>query len=309
MPTHRYLRSISWKGISPLQAGSRFHPVPQLREPFSRRCPYPRPRSLRPCLYFHLEDKANILPIFPREKEKHLSSLFPHTFARRSSRATLPTARTCCLRPIRGRSIACRPRRLPRPSHKQKNAGPRHCAANPLTTKSVDFSLKKAHVGTPGLHALASAARTYSLTARIHYCPFSFLLFYKGKEKRKQKQIQQVRIHRSDSLRSSSRCTRLARRASSTEIYVAIATRFVRDCVEDLDSLAASMERIPKCSWHIKDHCLGVNKANRISIYFCVFFPPKIFPQKNLTFPKKSDILYTQDEERKLIPSFRHLQT
>jgi hypothetical protein len=33
-------------------------------------------------------------------------------------------------------------------------------------------------------------------------------------------------------------------------------------------------------------------------------FPPtsaflKIFPHKNLTFPKKSDILYTQDEERK----------
>lgn len=29
---------------------------------------------------------------------------------------------------------------------------------------------------------------------------------------------------------------------------------------------------------------------------------------KNLTFLKKSDILYTQDEERNLIPSFRHLQ-
>lgn len=204
----------------------------------------------------------------------------------------------CRLRPIRGRSI-CGP-----PINK-KNAGPQHCAANPLATfvkraqKSVDFSLKKAHVGTPGLHALASAARTYSLTARIHYCPFSFLLFYKGKEKRKQKQIQQVRIHRSDSLRSSSRCTRLARRASSAEIYVAIATRFMQDCVEDLAPLAASMERISRCSWHIKDHCLGVNKANRTSSHFCVFFLPQNFPHKNLTFPKKSDILYTQDEERK----------
>ena len=151
----------------------------------------------------------------------------------------------------------------------------------PRTRKSVDFSLKKTHVGTPGFHALASAARTYSLTARIHYCPFSFLLFYKGKEKRKQKQIQQVRIHRSDSLRSSSRCTRLARRASSAEIYVAIATRFVRDCVEDLAVLTASMERIPKCSWHIKDHYLGVNKASRISSYFCVlFFSQNLSPQK-----------------------------
>lgn len=100
--------------------------------------------------------------------------------------------------------------------------------------------------------------------------PFFLSPFLQGKEKRKQKQIQQVRIHRSDSLRSSSRCTRLARRASSAEIYVAIATRFVQDCVEDLDLLAASMERISRCSWHIKDQCLGVIKASRTSFYFCV---------------------------------------
>ena len=189
-----------------------------------------------------------------------------------------------------------------------KKCGPAALRREPAQ-KSVDFSLKKAHVGTPGLHALASAARTYSLTARIHCCPFSFLLFYKEKKKRKQKQIQQVRIHRSDSLRSSSRCTRLARRASSAEIYVAIATRFVRDCVEDLAVLTASMERIPRCSWHIKDHCLGVIKASRVSLLLLrLLFLLKIFPRKNLTFPKKSDILYTQDEERKLIPSFHHLQ-
>ena len=191
------------------------------------------------------------------------------------------SARELFARAARGRSIARCPRRLLRPFHKQKNAGPRHYAANPLTTKSVDFSLKKTHVGTPGLHALASAARTYSLTARIRCCPFSFLLFYKGKEKRKQKQIQQVRIHRSDSLRSSSRCTRLARRASSAEIYVAIATRFVRDCVEDLAPLAASMERIPKCSWHIKDHYPGVNKASHVSpLLLRSFFLLKSFPTK-----------------------------
>ena len=113
------------------------------------------------------------------------------------------------------------------------------------------------------------------------HCPFSFLLFLQGKEKRKQKQIQQVRIHRSDSLRSSSRCTRLARRASSAEIYVAIATRFVRDCVEDLAPLAASMERIPRCSWHIKDQCLGVIKASRIFLLLLRFFLLlKFSPQK-----------------------------
>ena len=111
----------------------------------------------------------------------------------------------------------------------------------------------------------------------------SFFLspFLQGKEKRKQKQIQQVRIHRSDSLRSSSRCTRLARRASSAEIYVAIATRFVQDCVEDLAPLAASMERISKCSWHIKDQCPGVIKASRIFLLLLRFlFLPKSFPKK-----------------------------
>lgn len=237
---------------------------------FSRRRLYPRPRSLRPTSTSTWRTKQTSFQSFPREKEKTSFSLFSRTFARHSSRVALPASSSCVL-----------PAAHLRPSHKQKNAGPRHCAANPLTTKSVDFSLKKTHIGTPGLHALASAARTHSLTARVHYYPFSFLLFYKGKEKRKQKQIQQVRIHRSDSLRSSSRCTRLARRASSAEIYVAIATRFVRDCVEDLAPLAASMERIPKCSWHIKDHCLGVNKASRISLYFCVsFFSQNLSPQK-----------------------------
>lgn len=229
-------------------------------------------------------EQANIPSISSQEKEKHLSSLFPRT-----SRVlfflccSTHEPRTCCQRPIRGRSIACRPRRFLRPSHKQKNAGPRHCAANPLTTlsKSVDFSLKKTHVGTPGFHALASAVLFFNNDGP--HCPFSFLLFYKGKEKRKQKQIQQVRIHRSDSLRSSSRCTRLARRASSAKIYVAIATRFVQDCVEDLAVLAASMERISKCSWHIKDHCPGVIKANRIFLLLL-----RLFSSQNLS-PQKFD--------------------
>lgn len=238
--------------------------------------PIPQGRnSCDPISNFHLEDKANIPPIFP--PKKHLSSLFRAPLRVASPVSLYPRAHTRCPRPVCGRSITC----FRGPPINKKNAGPRHYAANPLTTKSVDFSLKKTHVGTPGLHALASAARTYSLTARIHYYPFSFLLFYKGKEKRKQKQIQQVRIHRSDSLRSSSRCTRLARRASSAEIYVAIATRFVRDCVEDLAVLAASMERIPRCSWHIKDHYPGVNKASRVSPLLLRFlFLPKSFPTK-----------------------------
>ena len=281
---HRYLRYISWiSWVHRPQPSTSwvFPPRAATAHRFSRRCLYHKAAIVaRLCLCFHPEDKQTPSGLSSR-KRKQLSFLFSH-FSRVVPPVSLcPRAlfRTCRQRPICGRSIACRPRRLLRPPHKQKNAGPRHYAANPLIKKSVDFSLKKTHVGTPGFHALASAARTYSLTARVHYYPFSFLLFYKGKEKRKQKQIQQVRIHRSDSLRSSSRCTRLARRASSAEIYVAIATRFVQDCVEDLDLLAASMERIPKCSWHIKDQCLGVIKASRISLLllrFSKFFPTKI---------------------------------
>ena len=283
MPTHRYLRSISWNdgGHSPPQAGF-FHPVLRPVPQRFRGDAYTQGRNnCAPTSTSTWRTKQTSFQSFPREKEKTSFFPFSRTFACRSSCVALPTARA--LPAIHPRPVH---RPLLRPSHKQK-AGPRHCAANPLTTKSVDFSLKKTHVGTPGLHALASAARTYSLTARIHSYPFSFLLFYKGKEKRKQKQIQQVRIHRSDSLRSSSRCTRLARRASSATIYVAIATRFVQDCVEDLGLLAASMERIPRCSWHIKDHCLGVNKASRISSRFYISFSSANLSPKKFDFSQK----------------------
>lgn len=214
--------------------------------------------------------------LFPSRKRKHHSSFFPHI-----SHAPLLlrcSTRKLFARAARSPSAAGPSRRLLRPSHKQKM---RARGIAPRTrSKSVDFSLKKnTHVGTPGFHALASAA-----IDGPHSLPLFFLSpFLQRKRKRKQKQIQQVRIHRSDSLRSSSRCTRLARRASSAEIYVAIATRFVRDCVEDLAPLTASMERIPRCSWHIKDHYPGVIKANRTSSHFCVFFL-----QQNLS-PKKFD--------------------
>lgn len=136
--------------------------------------------------------QSNYPPIFPQEKEKTFFS--SRTFlTRRSPCATLPAGSSHLL-------LATHPRPLYHPpltslsaaSHKQKNAGPQHCAANPLITfvkraqKSVDFPLKKAHVGTPGLYALASAARTYSLTARIHYYPF-LSPFLQGKEKNRSK--------------------------------------------------------------------------------------------------------------------------
>jgi hypothetical protein len=60
-----------------------------------------------------------------------------------------------------------------------KNAGPQHCAANPQ--KSVDFSLKKTHVGTPGLHALASAA----IDGPHSLLPFFLSPFLQRKRKKK----------------------------------------------------------------------------------------------------------------------------
>lgn len=159
-----------------------------------------------------------------------------------------------------------------------KNAGPQHCAANPLTTKKRRLLAQESTRRHAWLTRSCFGRKNLFIDGP-HSLPSFFLS--QRKRKRKQKQIQQVRIHRSDSLRSSSRCTRLARRASSAEIYVAIATRFVRDCVEDLDLLTASMERIPKCSWHIKDHCLGVIKASRIFLLLLRFsFLHKIFPTK-----------------------------
>lgn len=189
---HRYLRSISWNGHRPPPSTSWglpsraavrtrvvFAAVPTSSCALAATTPHPR------------KQRKHLL-VLPKEKERQ-SSFF-------LSRASHTSLLLCCaVHEPHAHHPRCLPRPLYRPPltslsaafHKQKNAGPQHCAANPLTTfveraqKSVDFPLKKAHVGTPGLHALASAARTYSLTARIHYNPFSFLLFYKGKEKRK----------------------------------------------------------------------------------------------------------------------------
>ena len=173
VPTHRYLSWISWVRRPQPSTSWVSTRAAVARATFPRRCPYPRPRSLRPYFCLHLEGKANI---FPREKEK--TSFFPF---RAPLRVALPASSSRVL-PATHPQPVCRPsHHLPRPSHKQKM---RHCAANPLTAKSVDFSLKKTHVGTRGFHALASAARTYSSTARIHYHSFSFLKRRRKKENR-----------------------------------------------------------------------------------------------------------------------------
>lgn len=289
----RYLRYISWiSWIRRPQAAALYKLgfLPVLHSvPHPARLPATGSRiKLRPYLRLHLENKQTSFDLFSKKKKNILLLFFRVPLARRSSCVALP-------RVPRVPPSAAGP---PSASHVafcglpiNKKCGPTALRHEPAHHVCQTCS-KKRRLLAQEKHTQARPAFTLLLrpccfstsTARIHYCPFSFL---KGKEKRKQKQIQQVRIHRSDSLRSSSRCTRLARRASSAKIYVAIATRFVRDCVEDLAPLAASMERIPKCSWHIKDHCLGVIKASRTSSHLCVFFLPQNLSPKKFDFSQK----------------------
>ena len=162
-------------------------------------------------------------PIFPPRKRKNIFlPFFAHLCVSLLPRCS---AHKLFTRAARGPSAAGpspAPRRFLRPSHKQKMRA--HGIA-PRTRKSVDFSLKKTHVGTPGFHALASAARTYSLTARIRYCPFSFLLFYKGKEKENRSKFSRFEyIARTHFVRPHD--VRDWPRASSAETKVAKSTDF-----------------------------------------------------------------------------------
>lgn len=302
---HRYLRCISWiswNGHRP-QPSTSWVASPQSAT-FSRRC-----------LYHKAAIAAPLLLSLPRRQRKHLLILSPRK--RKTSFFPFPAqpAHTpfllCCSAYKLFARAACGPSAAgPSPAPHvafrgppiNKKCGPAAFAANPLTTfieraqKSVDFPLKKAHVGTHGFHAFASAA-----IDGPHSLPSFFLSLFPQRKRKKKTEVNSAGSNTSLGLTSFVLTMyALARRASSAEIYVAIATRFVRDCVEDLDSLTASMERIPKCSWHIKDHYPGVSKASRSFPSTSAFL--KIFPHKNLTFPKKSAILYTQDEERKTHP-------
>ena len=210
--THRYLRYISWiswnGGHRPPQAGSSTPSRSCAHDVFAA-MPIPQGRNSCAPTAVAIQKRKKISPVlFHREKEKHLSSLFPHS-------SHTPFLPHCSARELSRIPPATHPRpvhRLPHvvfcgpPINKKMRA---HGIA-PRTRKSVDFSLKK----NARRHAWLSRScfGRKNLFIDGPHCPFSFLLFYKGKEKRKQKQIQQVRIHRSDSLRSSSRCTRLAPR-------------------------------------------------------------------------------------------------
>lgn len=254
---------------------------------FSRRRLYPKAAIAAALPLLPPGGQANALRSFPKKKRNNLLPFFHALLACRSFCIALPASSSRVPPTTHPRPVHLRP------SHKQKNAGPQHCAANPLATFVKRAQKKRRLLAQENTRRHAWLTRSCCGRKNLFIdgphslLPFFLSPFLQGKEKRKQKQIQQVRIHRSDSLRSSSRCTRLARRASSAKIYVAFATRFVRDCVEDLAPLAASMERIPKCSWHIKDQCSGVIKASRTFSYFCVFFLPQNLSPKKFDFSQK----------------------
>ena len=149
-------------------------------------------------------------PIFPPRKRKNIFlPFFAHLCVSLLPRCS---AHKLFMRAARGPSAAGpspAPRRFLRPSHKQKNAGPRHCAANPQKRRLLAQENARRHAW---LSRSCFGRKNLFIDGPHSLLPFFLSPFLQRKRKRKQKQIQQVRIHRSDSLRSSSRCTRLAPR-------------------------------------------------------------------------------------------------
>lgn len=305
-PTHRYLRSISWISWN----GHR--PQPSTSWVFPHRAavcahvvfaavPIPQGRgSCAPASASAWRTKQIFLQSL-LEKKRNIYLPFPRTALTRRSSCVAPSALLCPLplsrAAIRGRSAACPSRRLLRPSHKQKM---RARSIAPRTRSKKRRLLAQENTRRHAWLSRSCFGRKNLFIDGPHSLLPFFLSPFLQRKRKKKTEANSAGSNTSLGLTSFVLTMyAIGPAPSSAEIYVAIATRFVRDCVEDLGLLAASMERISRCSWHIKDHCLGVIKASRISFYPCISFLPQIFPQKNLTFPKKSDILYTQDEERK----------
>lgn len=189
--SHRYLRYISWiswnGGHRPQPSTSWvFSTRAATAHRFSRRCLYPK-AAIAVLLLLPL---TTTLQSFPKKKKNNLFPFLSHTSrvslllcCSARSHSHVPPAthlRPVCLLPLTSPSAA-----LPQ----TKNAGPQHCAANPLTTfvkraqKSVDFSLKK----NTRRHARLSRScfgrnRRPAFTTALF--PFSFFTKEKKKENR-----------------------------------------------------------------------------------------------------------------------------
>lgn len=277
---HRYLRYISWiswkaatlykLGRTPARpaaggqgAARNFSvaAIQYLRPPLT-----PQDRSILFCSSLFYNRETNLcVPLL--EKEKIIFFPFP-----------VPLS---CVAFAAGPSPPAR--LLPRPSHKQKMRA-RSCRREPAHHVYQTCSKKRrlpAQEIVRRCVRLTRSQHTFSHVFFEHQRPafaalFPFSLF--TKENNNQTQTQKVQIHRSVLTTFEPHDGRDALRASPDEIYVAIATRFVRDCVEDLAVLTTWVARIPKSCWPTKDQYPGVDKAIRISTGSRIHlqYPPKI---------------------------------
>lgn len=130
---HRYISWISWNGGHRPQPSTSwvFSTRAATAHRFSRRCLYPK--AAIAVLLLLLPPLTTTLQSFPKKKKNNLLPLFRAPLACRSSCVALPASSSHVppathLRPV------CRPpptssfAALPQ----TKNAGPQHCAANPL---------------------------------------------------------------------------------------------------------------------------------------------------------------------------------
>ena len=234
---HRYLRCISWiswnGGHRPPQAGF----PPQCRNcarRFAAARLYPRPQWLCSC-YRHLEDKQTLLQSFPK------ITFFP-SFARLSCVA--PLVLLC------PQALHALPTIHPRPVHRL----PPHRFCGLPTNKKMRARGIAPRTRSPKkrrLLAQESTRRHAWLTRSCfgrknlfidgpHSLPPFFLSPFLQRKRKKKTEANSAGSNTSLGLTSFVLTMyAIGRRASSAEIYVAIATRFVRDCVEDLDLLTA----------------------------------------------------------------------
>lgn len=271
---HRYLRSISWvrrPQAATSWVSTRAPPCATAARRFRGGAYTPKAAIAATLPLLPPGEQANALRSFPEKKKNICLPFFPHS----SHTPFLPrcSARELFAHTIRGSSAVGLPS-ASAASLQTKNAGPRHCAANPQKCRLLAQENARRHAWLT-----RSCFGRKNLFIDGPHCPFSFLLFYKGKEKENRSKFSRFEyIARTHFVRPHD--VRDWPRASSAETKVAKSTDF---CFI-FESLPISLQdlarnSIGKCSWHIKDHCLGVNKASRVFLYFCVsFFSQNLSP-------------------------------
>lgn len=188
---HRYLRYISWiswNSHRPQPSISWvFPPRAATAHRFSRRRLYPKAAVAALLLLLPPGGQSKYSSdLFSRKRETSISP-FPAQLSRAAPPASLlPRCSVSCPSHVPPSAAGLSP--APHVAFCgppiNKKCGPAALRREPAQ-KSVDFSLKKAHVGTPGLHALASAVLFFNNDGP-HSLPLFFLSpFLQRKRKKK----------------------------------------------------------------------------------------------------------------------------